>query len=379
MVISPLGAILMDSLKITPSHFGLVVSVYAFSAGASGLITAGFADKFDRKKLILFFYFGFMFGTVLCAIAENFHFLVIARTITGLFGGVISSIGLAIVTDLFPMEVRGRVMGFVQMAFAASQVFGIPIGLVLANKWGWHAPFWMIAGGGMFIGVIMLIFMRPITDHLHAQTRQSAIRHLGKTISRPPYLLSFLTTTLMSTGMFMLAPFGSAFSIHNLGLTFEQLPTLYGITGVFSAIIGPIVGRISDTFGKFRIFWIGSIAGSFMVAIYTHLGLTPLWLVIVVSVLLYTTISSRVISGMALLTAVPDRGDIGAFMSVVSSVRQIAGGVSSVIAGLIVGQAASGLILNYGILGYVVIGSMLLAIVLMYFIDQFVNSKQKAN
>ena len=60
MVLSPLGAILMPELKITPAQFGMVVSVYALSAGISGFLAAGFADKFDRKKLLLFFYGGFI-------------------------------------------------------------------------------------------------------------------------------------------------------------------------------------------------------------------------------------------------------------------------------------------------------------------------------
>src|SRR6478736_7132610 len=127
MVMSPLGDILMKSLDIKPSHFGLVVSAYAFSAGISGLLTAGFADKFDRKKLLLFFYFGFIAGTVLCGIVNSYYLLMAARIITGLFGGVIGSISMAIVADLFTIQQRGRVMGFMQMGFGASQVMGIPV------------------------------------------------------------------------------------------------------------------------------------------------------------------------------------------------------------------------------------------------------------
>src|SRR6185295_16872841 len=52
MILSPLGALLLQALKIPPSRFGLVVSVYAFSAGTSGLLAAGFADRFDRKRLL---------------------------------------------------------------------------------------------------------------------------------------------------------------------------------------------------------------------------------------------------------------------------------------------------------------------------------------
>lgn len=75
MVLSPLGAMLLQELSISPTRFGLVVSAYAFSAGASGLLAAGFADKFDRKKLLLFFYTGFIAGTLFCALAPNYHLL----------------------------------------------------------------------------------------------------------------------------------------------------------------------------------------------------------------------------------------------------------------------------------------------------------------
>src|SRR5258707_6354010 len=145
MVMSPLGDMLMKSMSLTSSQFGFAVSAYAFSAGIAGLLTAGFADKFDRKKLLLFFYIGFIAGTILCGIAQSYPLLVGARIITGLFGGVIGSISMAIVADLFSIQQHGRVMGFLQMGFGASQVLGIPVGLYLANAWGWHAPFLWVA------------------------------------------------------------------------------------------------------------------------------------------------------------------------------------------------------------------------------------------
>ena len=89
MILSPLGAQLMPALRIPPVQFGLLVSTYAFSAGVSGFLAAGFADRFDRKKLLLFFYTGFMAGTVLCALASSYHVLLIGRLVTGLFAGVV--------------------------------------------------------------------------------------------------------------------------------------------------------------------------------------------------------------------------------------------------------------------------------------------------
>src|SRR5678816_3659591 len=91
MVMSPLGDMLMKSMSLTTSQFGFAVSAYAFSAGISGLLTAGFADRFDRKKLLLFFYVGFIAGTLCCGLATSYFMLIAARIITGLFGGVIGS------------------------------------------------------------------------------------------------------------------------------------------------------------------------------------------------------------------------------------------------------------------------------------------------
>lgn len=375
MVLSPLGAILMDTLHVNTFQFGLVVSAYAFSAGGAGLLTAGFADKFDRKKLLLFFYVGFIIGTILCAIAPSYEFLLGARIITGIFGGVIGSVSFAIITDIFQMEVRGRVMGFVQMSFAASQVLGLPIGLLLANQFGWHAPFWMIAGTGSILGIVMMLKLKPVDKHLHLKIEQNAFKHLLNTITRPDYAKAFFATTLLATGGFMLMPFGSAYSIHNLGITLTQLPIIYLITGAFSILFGPLIGKLSDKIGKFTIFCIGSVLSILMVGIYTHLGITPLWELITLNVILFIGISSRMIASSALLTAIPDAKDRGAFMSVNASTQQISGGVASIIAGLIVVQTSSGKLERYDILGYTVIGSMILAVVMLYFLNRRVQRK----
>ncbi|HTF16957.1 MAG TPA: MFS transporter [Chryseolinea sp.] len=377
MVLSPLGPILLDELNIATTQFGWVVSAYAFSAGASGLLTAGFADKFDRKKLLLFFYCGFTLGTLLCALANTYHFLLMARIVTGIFGGVIGSISFAIITDLFKMEVRGRVMGFVQMAFASSQVLGLPIGLYLANQFGWHAPFFMIVGLCVVVGVSIVMYLKPITAHLQLRGDHNAFVHLGRTVSNPVYLKTFAATTLLATGGFMLMPFGSTFGVHNLGISLDQLPLLYVITGVCSMIAGPLVGKYSDAIGKYRVFVIGSLVAIIMVTIYCNLGITPLWIIIVLNVILFIGISSRMISASALMTAIPDAKDRGAFMSINSSVQQISGGIASVVAGLIVVQTSSGYLDRYDLLGYVVDGAMLITIFMMYIIDVQVKAKAK--
>lgn len=376
MVLSPLGAILMPTLKITTSQFGFVVSAYAFSAGASGLLAAGFADRYDRKKFLLFFYTGFLIGTMLCAMAPTYHLLLIARIVTGIFGGVIGSVSFAIITDLFPIDKRGRVMGFVQMAFGASQILGLPIGLYLANKMGWHSPFWMIVIIGALVGILIFIKLKPVNEHLNIQEKKNALQHLRKTLSTPLYIRGFLSTVLLATGGFMMMPFGSAFGTNNLGLTLDQLPVLYMITGVFTIIFGPLIGKFSDRIGKFKMFAIGTSVAIAMVLIYTNMGITPLWIIITLNVILFLGINARMISSSALTSAIPSPQDRGAYMSINSSIQQISGGVASFVAGLIVIQTPSGFIERYDILGYVVVGSMIIAAFMIWWLDKHLRMKK---
>jgi MFS family permease len=135
------------------------------------------------------------------------------------------------------------------------------------------------------------------------------------------------------------------------------------------------MGKLSDRIGSYKVFVLGSILTIAMVLIYTNLGITPLWQVISVNVVLFIGISSRMISASALMTAVPEPQDRGAFMSINSSVQQISGGIASAIAGIIVVQSENGLLEHYDRLGYVVVTSMLIAIGMMYILNEHVQRK----
>ncbi|TGN18768.1 MFS transporter [Leptospira idonii] len=377
MILSPLGVMVLEELRITTTQFGLVVSAYAFSAGASGVIAAGFADRFDRKRLLLFFYTGFVLGTVFCGVAPNYKFLLAARIITGIFGGVISSISFAIIADLFPLEVRGRVMGFVMTAFAASQVFGLPLGVYISNLWGWHSPFLMIAGVSGIVGIIAFVYLQPINSHLEAARHQNAFLHLWNTLTNVGYFPGFLATTLLATGGFMLMPFGSAFTVHNLGISLEKLPLIYMITGIVSIAGGPLIGRLSDSIGKYKMFAIASFLATTIILYYTQLGISPLWLVIGINSLLFVFITGRMISANALTSAVPEPKDRGAYMAISSSLQQLSGGIAATCAGLIVVQTPSGYLEGYEELGFVVGLAILATVVFMGNVNSLVEKKKK--
>lgn len=377
MVMSPLGDMLMKSMSLTTSQFGFAVSGYAFSAGISGLLTAGFADRFDRKKLLLFFYVGFIGGTLFCGLSTSYLMLIAARIVTGLFGGVIGSISMAIVADLFPLHQRGRAMGFMQMGFGASQVLGIPISLYIANHWGWQSPFIMIVVLASIIWFSTMVKLRPVTHHLHLKTEKTAITHLWHTLRQRHYRTGFLLTALLSLGGFMMMPWGSAFAVNNLHVTYAQLPILFMVSGIASLIIMPMVGKLSDKIDKVKIFTVAAISMMVIIVIYTNLTPVPFVLVMTMNILMMTAIMSRIVPAMALVTALPKMQDRGAFMSINSSLQQIAGGIAAGVGGMIVvQQTKTSPLQHYNTLGYVIVVIIIANIIQLYRVSNLIKAKK---
>jgi len=374
MILSPLGDILMKSLNMTPGEFGSVVSAYAISACISGFLTAGFADKYDRKKLLLFFYAGFVIGTLFCGLANSYESLLLARIVTGIFGGVIGSISLAIITDIFSINQRGKVMGFVQMAFAGSQILGIPIGLLLADKFNWHITFYMVVVLAIVIGILVVLKLKPLISHLKLQHDKNALQHLWHTIRKKDYRIGFMATALLSMGGFMLMPFTSAFLVNNVLIPQSNLPLIFFFTGISSIIIMPIIGKLSDRFDKFRLFTVGSFIAIIMILIYTNMTPVPIWQVIIINMILFMGIMSRMVPATALNSAVPDMEDRGAYMSVNASLQQMAGGLASLFAGLVVVQKTKNSpIENFDVLGYVMVVILLTCIYFVYRVSRLIK------
>ncbi|WP_255511850.1 MFS transporter [Mitsuaria sp. TWR114] len=329
MIMSPLGVMIMPALRMSAGEFGTAVSAYAFSAGIAGLLTAGFADRFDRKRLLLFFFGGFLLGTLWCGLATSFVSLLAARIVTGLFGGVIGSIVMAITADLFPPAQRGRVMGLLQGGFAASQVLGLPFSIFLASRFDWHAPFIAIVLFGLLAALVIATRLQPVNAHLGAAGtgRHSAGRHLLQTVRVSRQQLAFALTALLTTGGFMLMPFASAFVVHNVGIPLDHLPVIYLVTGLCTLVFSPLIGRMADRVGTMPVFYAGCAITIATVAVYTHLGPSPLWLLILVNVVMFVGIFSRMIPAQATLAGVPAPEQRGSFNAINSALQQLAGGV----------------------------------------------------
>jgi len=227
-----------------------------------------------------------------------------------------------------------------------------------------------MAGMGLFGGLFVAWRMKPVSAHLAIPQEHSPWMHMYHTVTEPRHLLAFATTALLTTGGFMLMPFSSAYVVNNLGIRYQDLPTMYLITGICTIFVGPMVGKVSDAIGKFRVFMAGTAVSIVMVLIYTHLAPVSLPVLIAVNALMFVGIFSRMIPFQAMVTSVPKAVRRGSFSAISASIQQLSGGIASVVAGHIVTLGADGKILHFEAVGYVVVATSLLAFVLLWNLER---------
>jgi predicted MFS family arabinose efflux permease len=167
---------------------------------------------------------------------------------------------------------------------------------------------------------------------------------------------------MMMFGQFMIIPFLSPFNVANVGFTEMQLTYVYIAGGAFTIFTSPWVGKLSDRHGKLKLFTIFMLLNLIPIGIITHLGVTPIPLVLIVTTMFFVTSNGRYVPAAAIITGTATPENRGSFLSFNSAVQQVAAGLASLVAGLIIGENALGQLTNFHLVGYLAIFFSLLCI-----------------
>lgn len=364
MIIMPLGDMLMKVFGITPQQFSLIVSSYTFTAGICGFIAAFFIDRFDRRSALLFLNVGFVAGTLACALAPGYVMLLVARSLTGAFGGVLGALLLSVVADVVPEERRGQGMGIVMAAFSAASVAGVPFGYFLAEKFSWHAPFLLLAGIGLVITGAIYRYIPSLKAHMVKKADRPGIKKvLSNAISLPNQQLALVFMMVMMFGHFSIIPFIAPYMTRNVGFEGDQITYIYLVGGALTIFTSPWIGKLADKYGKKLVFTICASLGLIPVFLITHMPPVPVISALVVTGLFFVLAGGRMIPAMAMITSSVRPQNRGSFMSINSSVQQLSAGLASIIAGVIVIDNG-GALGRYNYVGYFAIVMTIVCILL---------------
>lgn len=374
MIIMPLGPVLMRIFDIDSQQFSFIVSSYSFSAFAAGLLGAFYIDRFDRKKAFLVSYGGFLIGTLLCGLAPGYEFLLIARSFTGFFGGIVGALVLSIVSDLIPLERRAAGIGFVMAAFSVASVFGVPFGLFLSTQFSWNMPFLFIVGLGMIIFTLTVFSVPVMRSHLAESLKSRPWANIKKVIMRrnPQYGLLFTATLML--GHFTIIPFIAAYMVGNVGFTESQLTYIYLVGGSLTIFSSPLIGKLADKYGRLLIFTIFGILVLIPVLWITHMPPSPLWVALIATGLFFVFANGRMVPSTTMVTSVIKPENRGTFLSLRSSVQQLFAGFAAIIGGLLVSETESTIhegakaITNYQHAGYFAVAFSIITLLVARFL-----------
>lgn len=372
MVMAPLGTYLMKdpTLHVTEKKFSLLLAVYPVAAAVSSCAAAFFVDRFDRKRVLLSAYSGFIVGTACCAIAPSYGFLVAARGFAGLFGGLIGAQVLAIVADTFPFERRATAMGAIMGAFSLASALGVPTGLYLATHFNWHGSFYAVAGMGVLLIPLTMRYLPAQSGHLNPERASHRIpaRDIVLDIARSRNQRTALALSgCLMAGHFLIIPFLNPFLEFNKGFKSSQILLVYVVGGVLTLFASPLLGRVADQWGKFRLFALMTALSVAPIIAITNLPSLPLYAVLMITGVWFVISTGRGIPSSALVSAVVPPERRGGFMSFNSALQQLFTGAASIVAGFIVTQdAETHVVSHYDWTGYLSLAVLGLALLWGY-------------
>jgi len=351
LVVMPLGPQFMKALNLTPATFGALVSAYSLSAAVAGLAGSFVLDRFDRRHALLTTLAGLVIATFICGLAHNFHTLVIGRAIAGACGGLIQALLFTIIGDYFPDERRGAATGTVMSSYSVATVIGVPTALFIAGQGDWATPFLVLSVIGAIVLVIALPLVPPLRGHLQYIARQERVLEnkplfLALILKQNSRLAFAMVITSMFAG-FTVLPYMSAYLSSNLGLSHQDLATVFFAGGVSTFATARWVGKLSDRFGKRKMFTYIALGSAGPTLLLTHAQPMSLLAVLAITTSFIFFIGARGIPSLSLITASVGPGLRGRFLSLTSSLQQASSGLASLLTGLFLSQSSDGRITNY--------------------------------
>jgi predicted MFS family arabinose efflux permease len=369
VIMMPMNPIFQEVFDIHNKEFGILVSSYAASAGVMSFITFFFIDRIDRKKALLWLYLGFTLGTLGCAVAQSYNFFLVARIMSGAFGGILGGLVLAIIGDVFPDARRGRATGIIMAAFSAASVLGIPFGYELALVIDWHFPFYIIAALSILIMILAYYKFPNIKGHMN-QKAQNPQQLLYSIFSNANLRWSLLFSSLLMLSGFCITPYLSDYMVSNVGFDKSELKYIYLIGGSVSVITGPLIGRLADKFGKRKIFITVALISLIPIIGITSLPPVAKVVALTVNACFFIFFGGRFGPAMAMMTSSVEREKRGGFMSIGNSFQQLSSAIAAFIGGLIIGEKVAGEMVNFWLVGVFSVAVTLICILVSFRVKQ---------
>ena len=334
MIISPILPQIGDDLGIADAVLGTLVTAYSLMVGLFAILSGPVSDRIGRRRILLA---GCGVMTVALAshgLVDSYWSFLGVRVFAGMAGGVLSGAAVSYIGDYFPYDRRGWAVGWVMSGAAFGQIIGIPMGIVMAERWGFHSPFYLFAIT-MALTLPLLFFgvpQPPVKRTSERLTVSGAFADYVTLLKRPEVAWAAVAYFVMFFGVAVFVIYLPTWLERDLGASGDQIALMFLVGGIANVVTGPQAGKLSDRIGRKGIILLSCIGLSVLM-----LGTVPLVTNITIAYVFFfltmVLVAMRVSPFSALLTGLVRDERRGSLMSLAVALGQLGFALGGAVSG----------------------------------------------
>jgi DHA1 family purine base/nucleoside efflux pump-like MFS transporter len=255
---------LVKSFGISLPTAGLLVVVYSLAAAVAAFLSGTLSDHFGRRRFLLAGVAFFALASFAAAESRTLNELMLARALTGLAAGTLSTCSITFAADWFAYNVRGRAIGLISSAYFAAPILGVPIAAQIADRFGWRRAFLFFAGLAV---VVTLATLRLPRERLNPRPSKEKLRTAAKAfrsfLVRHDTAAALVIAFLVSGGLVGFLTYIGEWLNTSFGLPTRTIGWVFMLGGIVAVGSAPLGGILSDRWGKRAI----SIASNILLAV----------------------------------------------------------------------------------------------------------------
>ena len=197
IIVGLLPSIARD-LEVSVPQAGLLVTLFAFTVAALGPFLTAYFARFKRKPLFITILLMFAFANTLAALAPNIWVMGFARLLPALGLPVFWALASETAVDIVGPEYAGRAIAKIGFGIVCATVFGIPVGTLISDAWGWRSAFAILAVVALAKALLLWVYL-PAT---HVARASVTLRSQLSLLCSPLMIGHIVLSVLVFSGMF---------------------------------------------------------------------------------------------------------------------------------------------------------------------------------
>lgn len=261
-------------LNISLSAAGQLITFFAITYAISGPVLYVLTSRFERKRLYLISLFVFFLANIFTYLSQSFTLIMLARVITAASTSLVVVLSVTIAARIATRKHQAKAIGLIYMGISSSLVFGVPLGVLVTEQFGWRVIFLAVA----IMSLLAMFLIALALDRMSGQEPVPLSQQI-KSLKAPKLLSAQLATVFMLTGHFTLYAYFTPYLQEAMQLSPQWISIAYFAFGIAAVAGGMLGGVLADKLGNKKAIIV--VLASFSLSMFSlPLSTTSLWLFI---------------------------------------------------------------------------------------------------